>query len=161
MLHWRVMPETLLTVEEFASRTHQHAQTVRRQIRRGAVPTVRTGRKYLIPESAAAPTYAAPPSKDEASAKDTPQARAEAILAALESGDKERRNAAIIQLASSDEQTVEIVTEAAARAVEAWNGPEDDLSDWRALDGEPFHFPEESPDFLSGLYRRETKEKGA
>jgi len=156
------MPEALLTVEEFANRTHQHAQTVRRQIRRGAVPTVRTGRKYLIPESAAAPTYAAttyaaPLSK----AKGTPQARAAAILTALESGNKERRNAAIIQLASSDEQTVEIVTEAAARAVEAWDGPQDDLSGWRALDGDPFHFPEESPDFLSGLYRSEAKEKGA
>lgn len=85
---------------------------------------------------------------------DTPQERAQAILNALQSGDKERRNAAIIQLARANEETSQIIEEAAARAVEEWRGEEDDLSDWRALDAEPFHFPEEAPDFLTGLYRQ-------
>ncbi len=54
------MSERLLTVDEFATRTHQHAETVRRQIRRGDVPTVRTGRKYLIPESVVTVSATAP-----------------------------------------------------------------------------------------------------
>lgn len=143
------MPETLLTVEEFANRTHQHAQTVRRQIRRGAVPVVRTGRKYLIPESAAAPTYAALPSKDRASEGDTPQARAEAILSSLDSGDPKRRLAAIRALTRADAATYELVEAEVERAEAAYTGPQDDMSDWRALDSEPFHFPEERDDFLS------------
>lgn len=47
------MSERLLTVEEFAARTRQHKETIRRQIRRGTLATVRTGHKYLIPESLA------------------------------------------------------------------------------------------------------------
>ena len=47
------MSERLLTVEEFAERTRQHKETIRRQIRRGAIATIRTGRKHLIPESLA------------------------------------------------------------------------------------------------------------
>lgn len=84
----------------------------------------------------------------------TPQEQAQAILDALQSGDKERRNAAIIQLAHADQETSQIIEEAAGRAVEEWQGEEDDLSDWRALDAEPFYFPEEAPDFLMGLYRQ-------
>jgi len=52
-LHWEAMTERLLTVEEFAQRTRQHKETIRRQIRRGAIATVQTGRKHLIPESLA------------------------------------------------------------------------------------------------------------
>lgn len=143
------MPETLLTVEEFANRTHQHAQTVRRQIRRGAVPTVRTGRKYLIPESAATPTYAALPSKDRISRGDTPQTRAEAILSSLDSGDPKRRLEAIRALARADAATYDLVEAGVQRAEAAYTGPQDDMSDWRALDREPFHFPEESGNYLS------------
>ncbi len=47
------MTERLLTVEEFAQRTRQHKETIRRQIRRGAIATIQTGRKHLIPESLA------------------------------------------------------------------------------------------------------------
>lgn len=91
----------------------------------------------------------------------TPQEQAQAVLDALQSGDKERRNAAIIQLAHADEETSQIIEEAAARAVEEWQGEEDDLSEWRALDAEPFHFPEEAPDFLTGLYRHKKGDEEA
>jgi len=92
---------------------------------------------------------------------DEPQTRAEAILAGLHSDHAPTRNAAIIALSHADEETSRIVEEAAARAVEEWQGEEDDLSDWRALDAEPFRFPEEAPDFLTGLYRSDAKEEEA
>lgn len=173
--------EMLLTVEQAAARLQLAPFTVRQQLKRGALRGIKRGRVWRIPESALmepsakparewkqaadelAPVYEASiASGGELTAisqGDTPQARAEAILAALHSGDKARRNAAIIRLAKSDEQTVEIVTEAAARAVEEWDGPDDDFADWRALDSEPFHFPEEAPDYLNGLYRADKAEK--
>ena len=82
----------------------------------------------------------------------TPETRAAAILAALDGTDMKRRNAAIIQLAKSDAQTAQIVTDAAAKAVEDYDGPEDDFSDWQAIGGKP-RFSEEAPDYLDGLYR--------
>lgn len=90
---------------------------------------------------------------------DTPEARAAAILAEMESDDTKRRNLAIIALSQADEETSAIVEEAAARAVEEWEGEDDDFADWRALDSEPFHFPEEAPDYLQGLYRADATAK--
>lgn len=142
--------EMLLTLEQAATRLQLHRDTVRRQLKRGQLRGVKRGRVWRVPESAleeaspvAAPTV--PPAS-------TPETRAAAIQAALRSGDAKRRNAAIIQLTKSDARTVEIVTDAAARAVEEWDGPEDDLSQWRNVDLKP-HFPEEAPDYLNGLYR--------
>lgn len=89
--------------------------------------------------------------------RDEAQTRAEAILEGLHSDHAPTRNAAIIALSHADEETSRIVEEAAARAVEEWQGEEDDLSDWRALDAEPFRFPEEAPDFLTGLYRSDAQ----
>ena len=153
------MSDRLLTVDEFASATRQHPETVRRQIRRGAVATVRTGHKYLIPASlATTPTMTTTLESQTATTRATPQGRAEAILEALRSGDKTRRNAAIIQLAKSDAATIELVEDAIEAAEAAYDGPQDDLSDWRALDSEPFHFPEEPADYLTGLY---TSDKAA
>lgn len=66
------MSERLLTVEEFAERTRQHKETIRRQIRRGTIATIQTGRKHLIPESLAmtpatrAPKKSADAPKEEA-----------------------------------------------------------------------------------------------
>ena len=87
----------------------------------------------------------------------TPEERAAAILAALDSGNMTRRNAAIVELARSDAATSAIVEAAAARAVEEYDGPEDDLSAWRNIDLKP-HFPEEAPDYLEGLYRADDAE---
>jgi excisionase family DNA binding protein len=160
------MPEMLLTVEQAAERLQLHPDSVRRQLKRGTMRGIKRGTRWRVPESAVEESTPPELQRDytrprsiESAIGDTPQARAKAILEALESGDKARRNAAIIQLAKSDEQTVEIVTEAAAHAVKEWDGPDDDFADWRALDAEPFHFPEESPDYLKGLYRADRAEK--
>jgi hypothetical protein len=88
-------------------------------------------------------------------------ARAAAILDGLHSDDGPTRNAAIVALSHADEETSRVVEEAAARAVKEWQGEEDDLSDWRALDSEPFHLSEEAPDFLTGLYRSDAKAEEA
>lgn len=73
----------------------------------------------------------------------TPQVRAKAILADLASNDLAVRNAAIIALASADEQTSRIVQRETEKSVASYHGPDDNFGDWRALDGESFLFPEE------------------
>ncbi len=154
--------EMLLTVEQAAERLQLHPETVRRQLKRGELRAIKRGRVWRVPESAlseATPDIDKVTTQDER-AGNTPQTRAVAILEALDSGDMKRRNAAIIRLAASDAATIEIVTAAAAQAVEEWDGPEDDLSQWRALDLKP-HFPEEAPDYLDGLYRADKAEAPA
>jgi excisionase family DNA binding protein len=68
---------------------------------------------------------------------------ATAILAGLDSNDSQERNAAILALSQADSLTSALVETEVARSVAKYSGPEDNFSDWRALDGEPFHFPEE------------------
>ena len=134
--------EMLLTVEQAAERLQLHPETVRRQLKRGELRAIKRGRVWRVPESALTEVTAI---------VSTPQTRALEILAALDSGDMKRRNAAIVELAQSDAPTSEIVEAAAAKAVEEYDGPDDDFADWRALDGEPFHFPEEAPYYLDKL----------
>ena len=148
------MVEMFLTVEQAAERLQMHPETVRRQLRSGVLRGVKRGRRFRIPESA---LHEAAPAKAKAPPQNTPEARAAAILAAFDSGDMKRRNAAIIELSRADAATSAIVEAAAAQAVADWDGPEDDFADWHALDGEPFHFPEEAPDYLEGLYRADKK----
>ena len=157
--------EMLLTLEQAATRLQLHRDTVRRQLKRGQLRGVKRGRVWRVPESAldeATPVAAtAVPAGAETMPRDgtsTPQTRAAAILAALDGDDMKRRNAAIIQLAKSDAQTARIVTDAAAAAVEAWDGPEDDWGDWQNAGGAP-HFPEEAPDYLDGLYHADKAEQ--
>ncbi len=128
------MAELLLTVPEAASRLRLAPATVQRQLQRGALRGIKRGKVWRVPESAL--TESTP-------AAETPETRAAAILAEFDCGDLARRNAAIITLSRADAATFEIVEAAAAKAVAEWDGPEDDFSDWRALDGEPFHFPDE------------------
>ncbi len=71
------------------------------------------------------------------------EARAAAILSGLDSDEPRARNAAIMALSQADAQTSALVETEVARSVAEYSGPEDDWSDWSALDGEPFHFPEE------------------
>ncbi len=140
-----------LTVPELATLTGLHALTIRRAISAGELKAANGGGRShyrisradaeswwqgrgggtLLGDSASAPT------------PDTPQARAAAILAGLDSRDSMTRNAAIIALAHADAQTSELVETEVQKSVDTYDGPEDDLSDWRALDGEPFCFPEE------------------
>lgn len=75
----------------------------------------------------------------------TPQERAEKILQDLANPNSMVRNSAIVALAHADEETSEIVEAEVIREVAAYDGPEDDLSDWRALDTEPFRLPDEEP----------------
>ena len=46
------MPETLLTVDEAATRLRMNPDTLRRQLRQGRIRSVRTGKLWRIPESA-------------------------------------------------------------------------------------------------------------
>jgi hypothetical protein len=69
---------------------------------------------------------------------------AAAILSGLDSDDPRARNAAIMALSQADAQTSALVETEVAHSVAEYSGPEDDWSAWRALDGEPFHFPEEA-----------------
>lgn len=151
--------EMLLTVEQAAERLQLHPETVRRQLKRGELRAIKRGRVWRVPESALG--EATPDTHKVATQNaSTPQTRAAAILAALDSGDMKRRNAAIIELARSDAATGAIVEAAAAKAVEEYDGPDDDFADWHALDGEPFHFPEEAPDYLDNLYRADKAPQG-
>ena len=138
------MTEMLLTVEQAAERLQLHPETVRRQLKRGELRAIKRGRVWRVPESALSETT------PHVTAS-TPQTRAAAILAAFDSGDMKRRNAAIIELARADAATSAIV-DAAAKAVEEWDGPEDDFSAWRNVDLGP-HFPDEPPDYLDELVR--------
>ncbi len=142
--------EMLLTVEQAAERLQLHPETVRRQLKRGELRAIKRGRVWRVPESALGEDT---PKAAEIS---MPQTRAAAILAAFDSGDMKRRNAAIIELARADAATGAIVDAAAAKAVEEWDGPEDDFSAWQNVDLKP-HFPDEPSDYLDGLYRADKK----
>ena len=144
------MAETLLTVEQAAARLQLHTVTVRRHIERGQLRAIRKGRAVRIPESAllenaplrgsrhGSPLHTQPLS---ARAVESPQVRAQAIIAGLKNPDYQVRNATIIALSSADARTRDLVEKIVARELEAI--PDDaDFSDWRALDGEAFVFPE-------------------
>ncbi len=136
--------EMLLTVEQTAERLQLSPLTVQRQLKRGALRGIKRGRVWRVPESALLESSHPVPFD----LLKTPAERAAAILAALNSDDPQNRNAAIITLAKSDAQTSALVEREVEKSVAAYNGPEDDFSDWRALDGEPFHLPEEPANFL-------------
>lgn len=145
--------ENLLTIEQTAQRLQLDKTTVRRQIKRGALRGIKRGRQWRVPESALMES-SAPESRAGQNAHlrqeavaEAPQARAKLILAALRSGHKARRAAAIIELAQSNAATIEIVEEAIEAAEAAYEGTQDDLSDWQALDGEPFLFSEEASEY--------------
>lgn len=160
------MIEYLLTVPEAARALRVTPWTLRKWLNEGTLQGVRPrpGGRWRVPQSALdriAQTRGATKSGQtnntgtDANTLDTPQALVAAILEAMQSGDKARRNAAIIQLAGSDETTFELVEAAIETAEAAYDGPQDDMSDWRTLDGEQFHFPEEPADYLEGLYKSE------
>lgn len=156
------MAEHLLTVPEAARALRVTPWTLRKWLNEGTLQGVRPrpGGRWRVPQSALDRITQTRGTKSGEAAEgrdapDTPKTRAAAILEAMRSGDKARRNAAIIQLAGSDETTFALVEEAIEAAEAAYDGPQDELSDWRALDGEPFHFPEEPADYLEGLYRSE------
>ncbi len=78
-----------------------------------------------------------------ADAQDARARRLSELLEGLRCPDTRTRNAAIIALSKAGARTKAQLKKAVAEAVEANPLPADELADWRALQGEPFHFPEE------------------
>ena len=143
----------MLSIDETASLLSVHPQTVRSMIKRGELAAVKVARHWRISERVLEQITTAPgEAATRSTPTGTPETRAAALLAALDGDDMTRRNAAIVELARADAATSAIVETAAARAVEEWDGEEDDFSQWQNVDLKP-HFPEEAPDFLDGLYR--------
>ena len=162
-----------LTVPELATLTDLNPLTIRRAIASGELQAANGGGRshYRISRTDAETWWrrrgggtllgAAPlgdaatgqPANGSVPNTGTPEARAAAILAGLDSDDPTTRNAAIVALAKADAPTSELVEEEVSRAVADYDGPEDDLSDWQALDSEPFHFPEESGKKAEGTPR--------
>jgi excisionase family DNA binding protein len=119
-------------------------ETMRRWLRSGKVRGLRLGRDWRISERAL----------DELAHKSTNQPpgstpgqkhskQATEIIAGLKNDDLHARNAAILALSHADAQTSALVEAAVTRSVAEYSGAEDDWNDWRTLDGESFHFPEE------------------
>ncbi len=125
------MPEMFLTVEQTAARLQLSPLTVQRQLKRGALRGVKRGRVWRVPESALGESSPSPNS-------DGAQQKADAILAEIRSRDRQRRNTALGQLLHADAATRAIVERVAAEHQANYAGPQEDLSDWRALDSEPF-----------------------
>lgn len=126
-----------LTVEQTAERLQLSPLTVQRQLKRGALRGVKRGRVWRVPESALGES--SPPSVS------TPtQQKAAAILAGMMSGETSQRHAALLQLAGADAPTRAIIERAGAQQQANYAGPQDDMSDWLALDTEPFVFPDEA-----------------
>ena len=130
------MPEQFLTVEQAANRLHLRPSTIRRQLRDGALRGVKRGHSWRVPESA---LYVS------STGSDTLKNAADALWNEIASGDDQRRSAAIKALAKAPEAIAEIVLQrsgaAAARYYATPEGQEEweELADWRALDGAPFH----------------------
>ncbi len=143
--------ERLLSVDEAVRELKLNRETVRRQLRQGQLRGIKRGRVWRIPESALLESTVAPLSADSFSQGGdltiieiaTAHSQARELLSALQSTDARARSAAIVKLAKSDATTCAIVQAEVEREVEAHPLDADELSDWRALDGEPFHFPEE------------------
>ncbi len=149
--------QNLLTIDMAAEYLHCTPETVRRMLRRGELRGVKLGRLWRVPrevlrrvESRAldeAPARREYSSREYSSSEYSSSEQtksAAAILSGLNSDDAHKRNAAIIAFAQADAQTSALVEERIAQSVAEYSATEDDLSDWRALDGEPFHFPEET-----------------
>ena len=128
------MAETFLTVEEAASRMAVTPYTMREWLKAGKLHGVRVARRWRVPERAL--NELAGPVKADALAE------ADAIWKRMTSDKAGEHNAAILELARASEAARQIVKERshqAAQEYDATSEAEDELADWRALDGEPFH----------------------
>lgn len=138
------MPEVLLTVEQVADRLQLHPDSVRRQLKRGAMRGIKRGSRWRVPESAVEEStplelqraYTRPRSPDAPIKSD-----AEMLWRAMTSGDPKRHNAALRTLFAAPEQVRAIIAQRSAQAAAAYYATpegEAELADWRALDGELF-----------------------
>lgn len=133
------MSENLLTVDQAAARLQLSPTSVRIHLRGGKLRGVKRGRAWRVPESA---LFEHAPEARTVDNNST-LAQADAIWAAMASGDYARRNTALKTLLHDAPAAVlSIVTqrssEVAGRFYATLEGREE-LSDWRALQGEPFH----------------------
>ena len=145
------MPEMFLTVEQTAARLQLSPLTVQRQLKRGALRGVKRGGVWRVPESAL--NESSPLSDSPTSSLET-QNKADAILTEMRSGDRERRNAALLQLLRADAATRTIVEAVAAHQQASYAGAQEDLSDWRV------NLPEIIPMKLTLLVQPDTTPDG-
>ena len=137
--------EMLLTIEQAATRLQLHPETVRRQIKRGLMRAVKRGRVWRVPESAlqeVAPLTPATPS-------DT-SARAETIWREMTSDDTRRHNDALRALFDAPGEVRALIMQRSAQVAAAYYATsqgQNELADWRALDGAPFH--DEGDDYFT------------
>ncbi len=99
--------QDLLTILEAADRLKLNPETVRRQLRSGALRGIKRGRLWRVPESA---IYEATPERSQA-----PEVTAQIILSDLYSADDAARSAAIVALASAGADVRAIVERSAAQ----------------------------------------------
>lgn len=160
--------EMLLTVEQVASRLNLHPVTVREHLSRGILRGIKRGRQWRVPESAlsesrpidskweqaanaSAPLYAHSLATGgelthgvgSQSATDDTRGAAEPMAARLWARltNPQTHNAAILEIAQAPAQVRAIINAKSGAAAAAFYAtPEGaaELSDWRALDGEPF-----------------------
>ena len=142
--------ETLLTIEQAATRLQLHRDTVRRQIKRGALRAVKRGRVWRVPESALEEVIQAPEVTPGIPTTQTSGAHsitatlleADALWRDMTSERPRSHNAAIIALAQAPAAVRALITGRSAEAAALYYATaegEAELADWRALDGEPFH----------------------
>lgn len=160
--------EMLLTVEQTAERLNLHPVTVREHLARGILRGIKRGRQWRVPESAlsesrpidskweqaanaSAPLYAhslatggeLTHGAGSHSPTDNSRGAAEPMAARLWARltNPQTHNAAILEIAQAPAQVRAIINAKSGAAAAAFYAtPEGaaELSDWRALDGEPF-----------------------
>ena len=134
------MADTLLTIDQVATRLQIHPASVRRQLREGSLRGIKRGKLWRVPESA---LYEPTPPQAQSTKAAAPEIKqANEIWDAMGSGDDARRDEALRTLFQAPGAVQAIVMQrsgdAAARYYATPEG-EAELADWRALDGEPFH----------------------
>ena len=131
--------ELLLTVEQAAERLQLAPFTVRKQLREGRLRGIKRGAKsWRIPESALLESSRAERINGD---------EAERLWARL--SNFATHNAALYEIAAAPAQVRQLIDDRSERAAAQWYetpAGEAELRDWRALDGEPFDFPDEAPD---------------
>lgn len=117
----------LLTIEQAAERLQLHRDTVRRQIKRGALRGVKRGRVWRVPESALT---------EETAPIASATTEADALWQQMTSGKAGAHNAAIIKMANAPAPVRAIIARRSAEAAaidEATPEGNAELADWRAI----------------------------
>lgn len=154
--------EAIYTVGEAAATLKVDAQTIRRMLQQGRLRGRKVGKAWRISESALrrivavetmGPSSTMAPENGMATNEREGEtiAQADAIWAAMLSGDDARRDAAIIALGQVPPAVRSIIMHRSGEAAAIYYATpegEAELADWRALDGEPFHDDEGDGDDL-------------